>query len=230
MAQANDLARGAGVSAPIGENEQFRAPPAPSTTPHPEKAPFPDGSFTPGPWVARPNPSGNGEWEVVKPDDDKDFADEPWFIAACFDDADGASAEANARLTAAAPDMFEALKAAKAFHDRDSGLPRHREGRSMSNHTAGPWKAVKAAHGPIDILDSRGRDIVTFYGGGVEGESKAANAQITAAAPDMFEALEGIVHFSDAVAYRDDALSRSLREWIEAGRVALEKAKTGASS
>ena len=52
MAQANDLAQAAGVSGPIGGKEQFRAPPAPST-PHPEKAPFPDGSGTPA--IEAPN-------------------------------------------------------------------------------------------------------------------------------------------------------------------------------
>jgi hypothetical protein len=85
-------------------------------TAQPDKAPFSDGSrFAPGPWVARPDPRENGEWEVVKPDDDKDFADEPWFIAGCFDDADGASAEANARLIAAAPDLHATARAYEAW-------------------------------------------------------------------------------------------------------------------
>lgn len=55
-------------------------------------------------------------------------------------------------------------------------------------HTPGPWKAVKAAHGPIDIFDQRGRDVVTVYGGGVEAESKSANANLIAAAPDLLDA------------------------------------------
>lgn len=45
------------------------------------------------------------------------------------------------------------------------------------------------------------------------------------AAPAMLEALEGIVHFSDAVAFRDDPLSKALREWIEAGSAAISKAE-----
>ncbi len=60
--------------------------------------------------------------------------------------------------------------------------------------TPGPWKAVKAAHGPIDILDQRGRDVVTVYGGGVETESQSANSRLIAAAPDLLETLKNLVN------------------------------------
>lgn len=60
-------------------------------------------------------------------------------------------------------------------------------------HTPGPWKAVKAAHGPIDILDSRGRDVVTVYGGGVETESQGANARLIAAVPELLQALQELL-------------------------------------
>lgn len=56
-------------------------------------------------------------------------------------------------------------------------------------HTPGPWRAIKAPHGVIDILDGRDRDIVTVYGGGVETESQEANAHLMAAAPDLLDAL-----------------------------------------
>lgn len=59
-------------------------------------------------------------------------------------------------------------------------------------HTPGPWKAVKATHGPIDILDSRGRDVVTIYGGGVETESQGANARLIAAAPEILDTLKAV--------------------------------------
>lgn len=36
------------------------------------------------------------------------------------------------------------------------------------------------------------------------------------------EAMEGIVHFSDALNHQNDPLSRALAQWIEAGRAALE--------
>lgn len=34
-------------------------------------------------------------------------------------------------------------------------------------------------------MDERGRDVVTVYGGGVETESREANARLIAAAPDL---------------------------------------------
>ncbi|NSZ73300.1 hypothetical protein G6L74_06025 [Agrobacterium tumefaciens] len=60
-------------------------------------------------------------------------------------------------------------------------------------HTPGPWKAVKAAHGPIDIFDPRGRDVVTVYGGGVEAESQSANARLIASAPELLLALQELL-------------------------------------
>lgn len=56
-------------------------------------------------------------------------------------------------------------------------------------HTPGPWVAVKAGHGPIDIMDPRGRDVVTVYGG-VDPGSYSANAALIAAAPELLAALE----------------------------------------
>lgn len=61
-----------------------------------------------------------------------------------------------------------------------------------SKHTPGPWVAVKAGHGPIDIMDPRGRDVVTVYGG-VDPGSYAANAALIAAAPELLEALQMVL-------------------------------------
>jgi hypothetical protein len=55
--------------------------------------------------------------------------------------------------------------------------------------TPGPWVAQKAPHGPIDIFDGRGRDVVTVYGGGVGAEDQNGNARLIAAAPELYEAL-----------------------------------------
>lgn len=40
---------------------------------------------------------------------------------------------------------------------------------------------------------------------------------------ELVEAMRGIEHFSDALNYREDHLSKALREWIEAGSAALKK-------
>lgn len=63
---------------------------------------------TPGKWIARPDPRGNVEWEVIK--ENPDDASDPWFIAMCFDSADGATTEALARHFArCSPDAIARL-------------------------------------------------------------------------------------------------------------------------
>ena len=52
------------------------------------------------------------------------------------------------------------------------------------SHTPGPWVARRMYTGGFDIFDPRNRDVVTVYGGGVETESREANARLIAAAPD----------------------------------------------
>ena len=70
-------------------------------------------AHTPGPWSARSTEDGSAEWEVVKWDASKPTPEEPWFVAVCMDDSDGATSEANARLIAAASELFDALEAAR---------------------------------------------------------------------------------------------------------------------
>lgn len=62
-----------------------------------------------------------------------------------------------------------------------------------------------------------------------ENSNHAGEVFVVAAANAMalVEALEGIVHFGDAVAYREDTLAVALREWIAAGNTALTLAKGG---
>lgn len=87
-------------------------------------------------------------------------------------------------------------------------------------HTKGPWRAVKASHGPIDILDDQGRGIVTVYGGGVGSESKEANARLIAAAPDLYEALRWFIDDIDGT----HTVMLDFDENVAKARAALAKA------
>jgi hypothetical protein len=62
-----------------------------------------------------------------------------------------------------------------------------------AQYTLGPWEAIKASHGPIDVFDPNGRDIVTVYGNAVCAISQEANARLIAAAPELLEALRGML-------------------------------------
>jgi hypothetical protein len=72
---------------------------------------------TPGPWSlkSRNNPH---EWDVVK--FDTPSSDDPWFVAAVFDGAEGRASLDNARLIAAAPDLVAALRALTEFTERQT--------------------------------------------------------------------------------------------------------------
>jgi hypothetical protein len=70
-------------------------------------------AHTAGPWVAR-YCTNDAEWEVVVLDPSQTWNephDRCWYVATVMDSAGGGSAEANARLTAAAPDLLVALRA-----------------------------------------------------------------------------------------------------------------------
>jgi hypothetical protein len=90
-----------------------------------------------------------------------------------------------------------------------------------SKHTPGPWRDGQdgnmRVYGPDGMGEHSGLIAVVYKG--------RANAQLIAAAPDLLEAMKGIVHFSDAVAFRTDPLSKALRQWIYAGEAAIAKAE-----
>jgi hypothetical protein len=97
-----------------------------------------------------------------------------------------------------------------------------------AKHTPTPWRFVPwhIAGGPSEVRAPEGWLICTTSSdGNAEFIVKAVNA--FEANARLIEALEGIVHFSDAVALRDDPLSKALRGWIEAGRTALAQARKG---
>jgi hypothetical protein len=64
-------------------------------------------AHTPGPLVAI-DCGNNAEWDVVKLD--TTCLDGCWYVATCHDGADSGSAEGNARLFAAAPDLLAACQ------------------------------------------------------------------------------------------------------------------------
>lgn len=97
----------------------------------------------------------------------------------------------------------------------------------VSGHTPGPWVARKAHSGIWDVF-AGDRDVVTVMGGGIYPPANEANARLIAAAPDLWEALDGIVHFTDGFGfYRTQSpAGLALEGWIEAAREALAKATT----
>ena len=71
---------------------------------------------TPGPWAVRPHWSDDSKLEVFPTRPDQDCTVGAWAeIAEVSEGGDGETAEANARLIAAAPDLLEACKRAEEF-------------------------------------------------------------------------------------------------------------------
>lgn len=90
----------------------------------------------------------------------------------------------------------------------------------MSSFTPGPWHAIKASHGVVDVFDNDEHDIVTLF-----GCNREANARLIAAAPDLLFELEGLVHFADGFGvFSDNPAAVELRKWIEGARAAIAKA------
>ena len=58
---------------------------------------------------------------------------------------------------------------------------------------------------------------------GSRDAAKAACDSVRVERDKLKEAMEGICHFSDALNYRDDHLSKALAQWIEAGRALLKE-------
>ena len=102
---------------------------------------------------------------------------------------------------------------------------------AAGGHTPGPWTALRMHTGGWDVFDPRGRDVVTVYGGGVEIESREANARLIAAAPDLLDALQKLVALHDTFCARhgnqEDAYNLVATRWadFDAARAAILKAR-----
>jgi hypothetical protein len=74
-------------------------------------------------------------------------------------------------------------------------------------------------------LPTKAKDLVERLqkGGMLHREAVAVIAEMGVELERLREIVAGVVHFGDAVAYREDTLSVALRQWIDAGRKELEK-------
>lgn len=88
-------------------------------------------------------------------------------------------------------------------------------------HSPGPWRENE--HGNL-VCYPKGLEIGLLSKQLPDGELEA-NTRLIIAAPDLIEAMKGIEHFSDALSFREDHLSKALRQWIDAGRAAIAKAE-----
>lgn len=109
---------------------------------------------------------------------------------------------------------------------------------SASKHTPGPWEvkpltgANDKGHGYIfaqgdelvaSVLAATNADPVFGTERIIRGQ---ANAHLIAAAPELLEALEGVVHFADGFGmyHTESPAGIALRDWINGAHAAIAKA------
>ena len=74
------------------------------------------------------------------------------------------------------------------------------------NHTKGPWEDVNLGSDNIWIIDEEGNYIAETIGADEEGryikneEEREANAHLIATAPELLEALEGMIRWTNLTA------------------------------
>ena len=87
----------------------------------------------------------------------------------------------------------------------------------MSKHTPGPWRYMAGTH---SHYDSEGKAIARVYGPrGIDCSRRDANARLIAAAPDLLEALKGMLSRTDG-----QAIYNFMEPQREAARAAIAKA------
>ena len=90
----------------------------------------------------------------------------------------------------------------------------------MSAHTPGPWRAVPNAPGISDTVIDSGRRVVADVISRKSTDELRANARLIAAAPELLDALEGLLNALP---------SATTHPAIKAARAAIVKA-TGEAS
>jgi hypothetical protein len=99
---------------------------------------------------------------------------------------------------------------------------------TTTQHTTGPWRVFDAFTDLEIVTDHRTaaemESLVQF-----KGQTNAkANARLMAAAPDLLDALEGLVE-RDRSEAADSGFTDDEMSWLEDARRAIAKAKGGAS-
>lgn len=92
----------------------------------------------------------------------------------------------------------------------------------MSKHTPGPWYFGSNERQPqiASESDPRGRTIALVYDG-TDDETKVANANLIAAAPELLQILETIV---EDVGYRGGG-AKLCKQFLSRATIAIHKAK-----
>jgi hypothetical protein len=96
---------------------------------------------------------------------------------------------------------------------------------AMTNHTPGPWR--KEAHGDgWHILGNIGPEKTTVYVATAHG-MRPNDACLIAAAPELLEALQGLVRYAEAVGYTA-GMGKTQKARLDAALAAVAKATGGA--
>ena len=94
----------------------------------------------------------------------------------------------------------------------------------MNKHTPGPWRVVDSWNDYM-VESQNGEEIIWQDGPHNTPTINEANARLIAAAPDLLEALEHMLHRAHPAYVDDDFMQEKLITAIEIARAAIAKAK-----
>jgi len=90
---------------------------------------------------------------------------------------------------------------------------------TKQTHTPGPW-TTSPQQGYVRHLGTHGPNICAMDVFGGPAEEAFANARLIAAAPEMLEALDGLIYELDGV--MDDP---NINDWLVRAKAAIQKAR-----